>query len=65
LNIARDILGDSEEINNYQKFKRLTRAYPENKNFKRNLDVVLAKLQTAVRPKKIIYVCLLSHVKKI
>jgi hypothetical protein len=41
-------LGDSEEINNYQKFKRLTRAYPENKNFKRNLDVALAKLQTAV-----------------
>jgi hypothetical protein len=35
LNIARDILGDSEEINNYQKFKRLTQAYPENKNFKR------------------------------
>jgi hypothetical protein len=48
LNIAKDILGDSEEINNYQKFKRLTRAYPENKNFKRNLDVALAKLQTAV-----------------
>jgi hypothetical protein len=48
LNIARDILGDSEEINNYQKFKRLTRAYPENKNFKRNLDVALPKLQTAV-----------------
>jgi hypothetical protein len=48
LNIAKDILGDSEEINNYQKFKRLTRAYSENKNFKRNLDVALAKLQTAV-----------------
>ena len=48
LNIARNILGDSEEINSYQKFKRLTRAYPENKNFKRNMDVALAKLQTAV-----------------
>ena len=48
MDIARDILGDTEEINNYQKFKRLTRAYPENKNFKRNLDVAFAKLQTAV-----------------